>query len=64
MYTEDQDTSPENPLNLDDRHFRIAFAFETTEEAKIINDPRYVRWIFEINGWKDGKWIEESLPYH
>ena len=50
-------------MNLNDRNFRIAFSFESTEDGnKMKNDPRYVRWIFKIAGFKDNERYERLLP--
>ena len=64
QYTEYQETSPDNPLNLNDRNFRIAFSFEESESRKFIYDPRYVRWIFRLATYKDDEIFETILPYH
>ena len=64
MYETAQETSLENKLNLNDRNFRIAFSFEHFGTGKLVNDPRYVRWIFRISGTKDNKWFHHILPYH
>ena len=59
-----EDTSRENKLNLNDRNFRIAFAFENFDTGKLVDDPHYVRWIFRITGYKDNEWYHHILPYH
>ena len=64
MYYEEQETSIDNQLNLNDRNFRIAFSFEEKKAKKLKNDPRYVRWIFRIKGFKGDKEYEKILPYH
>ena len=65
MYHEHHGTSRENQMNLSDRNFRIAFAFEKYESKKYINDPRYVRYIFRHRGMdKDGVVYERQLPFH
>ena len=52
-------------MNLNDRNFRIAFSFESTEGGnKMKNDPSYVRWIFKIAGFKDKERYERLLPSH
>ena len=64
MYTEREDSSRDNPFNLNDRNFRIAFTFEQYTTKKLMNDPRYVRWIFRIAGTQDNVYNERILPYH
>ena len=64
MYYNNEDTSRDNQLYLNDRDFRIAFSFESTLEEKLIYDPSYVRWIFREYGFQDNEWYEKILPYH
>ena len=46
MHYENYLTNSESPLNINDLNFRIAIAFEDWRTKTLINDPRYVRWIF------------------
>ena len=64
MYFQSEDTSFENQLNLNDQNFKIAFSFEKLLEKKLVNDPRYVRWIFRYDEFRQNEWYERILPYH
>ena len=64
MYFESQDTTRENPMNLNERNFNIAFSFEKLLAMKLVNDPRYVRWIFRYSEYRDSEYYERILPHH
>ena len=64
MYFENYDTSLENPMNLNERNFKIAFSFEKLLAKKLINDPKYVRWIFRYSEFRDNEWYERICPHH
>ena len=58
------ETTKEKQFNLNDRNFRIAFSFESKYSEKLVYDPRYVRWIFRQETWKDGIAYEKIIPHH
>ena len=64
QYTEDSTVNLTNPLNMNEINFRAAFAFEGYNDEEFKNDPRYVRYIFRIQGKKDDKYYERILPHH
>ena len=47
-FEENAGISPNRPLNLNERNFRVAFAFEGYLDGLLKVDPRYVKWIFRI----------------
>ena len=49
---------------MNDINFRVAFAFEGFIDEELKNDPRYVRYIFRLQGKKDDKYFERILPHH
>ena len=52
MYFEENDhITSDNQLNLNDRNFRIAFAFE--DKNGLLTNTSYIRWIFRIHRKKD-----------
>ena len=57
-------TTEDNQFSLTEHNFRIAFSFESKYGEKLINDPRYVRWLFRVKTERDGVIYEKLLPYH
>ena len=53
-YSEDG-MSNGNVLNLNERGFRIAVSMESYLGKKQLNDPKYVKYIFRLTGYKGGK---------
>ena len=46
-----ENRSPDDPLNLNEKNFRIAFAYYTGYEPfRSIDDPRYMRLFFRAHG--------------
>ena len=53
-YHEESVTTAEDPMSLNERNFRIAFAFSGYRDKQIKHDPSYVRYIFRLTGYKNG----------
>ena len=61
---EDWQFNVDDPINLNQIGFRMAFAFEGYRKNDLKNDPRFVKWIFRLYGKKDNVEFERILPYH
>ena len=57
-------TSEDQQFTLNEHNFRIAFSFESKYGQYLINDPRYVRWLFRVKTERDGNIYEKVLPSH
>ena len=51
-------------MNLNDRNFRVAVAFDGYLDRELKADPRYVKWIFRVAYKKDDVMYETILPHH
>ena len=53
-------------INLNELHFRFAFSVEAvyTEDYKMKNDPRYVKYIVSTFGKRNGIFFEKVLSFH
>ena len=63
-YEEEAKFSQENPLDISERNFRVAFAIEGYLDGQMKADPRYVKYIFRESFRKNGEWGERLLPHH
>lgn len=64
QYKEQSAFTQWNSFNLQDRNFRVAFAFEGSSDKRLKNDPRYVRNIVRIHGQKNNEMFERIIPHH
>ena len=52
-------------IDLEAYNVKLAFTIEDTYgDRKQKNDPRYVKWIFKISGYKDDKKYQRIFNYH
>ena len=43
-------------INFEERNLKLAFTVEDTYGVrKQKSDPRYVKWLVRLEGWRDGK---------
>ena len=63
-YNESYINGEESSISFRDINMSLAFSFVSYNEGKLIDDPRYVKWIIRTYGEKDGKAFEHILPYH
>ena len=64
-YEKEAEFSKENPINLNQRNIKIAFAFLGYVDKKPRHDPEFVKIITRIRGKENGKQqYEHILTYH
>ena len=49
---------------MDDSRLKFAFFAENADKRESIDDPRYVRFISMLNGYKDGENYSFPLMHH
>ena len=54
----------EEVLSLKEIDFKFAFSVEGYHDREVKDDPRYVKYLVRTYGRKDGKEMENILPYH
>ena len=60
-----EDVMADVVTNLNERKFRFALTVESYYEPMVQkNDPKYVKYIFQIFGKRKGKYFQRVLPYH
>ena len=60
--------SPDHPLNLNEKNFRVAFNFRQIEPNTFLSldDPRYIRRVISLGTWNEDTqtFQEKILPFH
>ena len=51
-------------LDLNKIGFRLAFSVEGFLDQQVKDDPKYVKYIVRLFGFKDGKRVEYPVPFH
>ena len=52
------------PLNLNERNFRVAFTVESYLSPESKNDPKYVKYLVNLHGRRNGVAYRRVLSYH
>ena len=63
-YEQAADYTKENPINLNQRNAKVAFAFVGAVDQQPRHDPAFVKIIPRLRGKENGKLHEKILPYH
>ena len=63
---ENEYNSLDNQLNLNERNFRVAFAYRSISSKPFFsfNDPRYVRRVIRTWGYDKLNVFEKIIPFH
>ena len=61
---EEDGVSVSNKLNMKEKGFRFAWAFEGSWDRDLKDDPRYVKQYVRVAGRKAGKSFATLLDYH
>ena len=60
--------SPDHPLNLNEKNFRVAFNLRQIEPHTLrsLDDPRYIRRVISLGTWNNDTqtFQEKILPFH